>query len=162
MYNAGMRELPERVYVDSSVVSGMFDENDHPRRVKPFWNAVFDGKIRVVLSSVLEDEVNEAPLYVRDFYRKIPESQIERIVRTDESDELAWKYVLAGITSESSITDCRHVALASVARVDVLVSFNCTHIVKFNRIIQYNTINAFLGYPPIEIRTPDEVIYAEN
>ena len=40
MYNGRMKEISERVYVDSSVVSGMFDSNDHPARVKPFWDAI--------------------------------------------------------------------------------------------------------------------------
>jgi predicted nucleic acid-binding protein len=151
-------EMPERVYVDSSVVSGMFDKNDHPARVKPFWDAVFNGKIRVVLSSVLVEEIEDAPAHVRDFYRTIPESQIERIVATDESDALAERYIAEGITSENSRNDCRHVALAAFARVDVLVSFNCKHIVKLNRIRRYNGINMVLGYSQIEIRTPDEVI----
>jgi predicted nucleic acid-binding protein len=158
MYNAGMSNRIERVYVDNSVVSGMFDENDHPRRVKPFWKAVFDGKVRVVLSDTLDEEVEDAPQHVRDFYHTIPESQIERIVATDESDTLAARYIAEGIVTENSLTDSRHVALASVARVDVLVSFNCTHIVNHNRIRQYNGINMVLGYPQIEIRTPDEVI----
>ena len=153
-----MREKIERVYIDNSVISGMFDENDHPKRVKPFWDAVFDGKIRVVLSDVLDQEVKQAPQYVRDFYGTIPESQIERIVRTDESDTLAEQYIAAGIVTENSLNDSRHVALASVAGVDVLVSFNCTHIVKLKRIRKYNGINMVLGYPQIEIRTPDEVI----
>ena len=162
MYNTRMSELPERVYVESSVVSGMFDANDHPERVKPFWNAVFNGQIRVVLSDVLENEVNDAPDHVREFYRTIPESQIERVVATQESNALAARYIAEGIASASSLTDCRHVALAAVARVDVLVSFNCGHIVKLHRIRKFNAINVLYGYPAIEIRTPDEVIYAEN
>ena len=153
-----MRELPERVYVESSVVSGVFDSNDHPVRVKPFWDAVFAGKIRVVLSDTLEDEIALAPQHVREFYRTIPESQIEQIVATDESNRLSARYIAEGIVTENSKNDSRHVALASVARVDVLVSFNCTHIVKLNRIRKYNAINVLLGYPTIEIRTPDEVI----
>ena len=158
MYNAGMKDIPERVYVESSVVSGMFDANDHPKRAKPFWDAVFSGQIRVVLSDVLDGEVADAPSHVRKFYRSIPKLQIERVASTTESDALAEQYVLAGIVTENSKNDSRHVALASVARVDVLVSFNCTHIVKLHRIRKYNAINALLGYPAIEIRTPDEVI----
>ena len=153
-----MRELPERVYVDNSVVSGMFDENDHPARVKPFWDAVFNGEIRVVMSDVLDEEIEDAPPHVREFYRKIPESQIERIISTNESEALAERYIAEGIVNENSRNDGRHVALASVARVDVLVSFNCTHIVKLNRIRKYNAINMLHGYSQIEIRTPDEVI----
>ena len=153
-----MKEIPERVYVDNSVVSGMFDENDHPERVKPFWDAVFNGEIRVVLSDVVDREVEKAPPHVREFYRTIPGSQIERIASTDESNNLASRYIAEGIVTENSLNDSRHVALASVARVDVLVSFNCTHIVKLKRIRKYNAINMLLGYSQIEIRTPDEVI----
>jgi predicted nucleic acid-binding protein len=139
----------------------MFDENDHPERVRPFWSAVFDGKIRVVLSDVLEDEIARAPQHIRDFYRTIPESQIERVVSTSESNMLAERYVAEGVVGQSSLDDCRHVAIASIAGVDVLVSFNCTHIVKLNRIRKYNGINMLSGYSQIEIRTPDEVIHDE-
>jgi predicted nucleic acid-binding protein len=157
-----MKEMPERVYVDNSVVSGMFDSNDHPKRAKPFWDAVFGGKIRIVVSSVLDEEVKAAPQNVRDFFDSIPKSQIERIASSDESDALADRYIAEGIIGKTNRNDCQHVALASIARVDVLVSFNCTHIVKLNRIRQYNAINMLLGYSQIEIRTPDEVIYAET
>jgi len=136
----------------------MFDDNDHPERAKPFWNAVKNGEICVVLSDVLVGEVERAPQHVREFYRTIPESQIERILSTETSNALAGQYIAAGIVNENSLNDSRHVALASVARVDVLVSFNCTHIVNFNRIRKYNAINMLYGYPQIEIRTPDEVI----
>jgi len=157
-----MKEIPERVYIDSSVVSGLFDKNDHPERVKPFWDAVFNGKIRVVLSSVLTEEIKDSPPHVREFFDSIPESQIEHVVSTDESDALAVRYIAAGIVREKSLNDCKHVALASIVGVDVLVSFNCKHIVKLNRIRKYNAINALYGYSQIEIRTPDEVIHDEN
>ena len=153
-----MKEIPERVYVDNSVISGMFDDNDHPKRVKPFWKAVFDGRVRIILSDVLDEEIEKAPQHIRDFYRTIPESQIERIISTDESDALAERYIVEGIVSEQHQNDCRHVALAAITNADVLVSFNCTHIVKLNRIRKYNAINMLSGYSQIEIRTPDEVI----
>jgi predicted nucleic acid-binding protein len=159
MYNTGMKEMPDRIYIDSSVVSGLFDKNDHPERVKPFWHAVKSGKIIIVASDVLDEELAKAPQHVQDFFAELPESQIERIVSTDKSDALAEQYVLAGIVKPKSLNDCRHVALASVARVDVLVSFNCKHIVRLNRIRKYNAINMQHGYAQIEIRTPDEVIH---
>ena len=147
----------KRVYVETSVISGMFDSNDHPVKAQPFWDAVFGGKIRVVLSSVLEDEIKQAPQHVRDFFTDIPESQIERIDATDESNKLAAVYIAARIVSPKHLIDSKHVALASVARADVLVSWNCKHIVNHNRIDIYNDINEALGYPRIEILTPNKV-----
>ena len=153
-----MNKIIKRVYVETSVISGMFDSNDHPIKAQPFWDAVTDGKIRVVLSSVLVDEIEVAPQHVRDYYAKIRESQIERIVSTTESDRLAAVYITAGIVSPKHLTDCKHVALAAVAGVDILVSWNCRHIVHHNRIHRYNAFNEALGYPKIAILTPDEVV----
>jgi len=111
------------------------------------------------VSDVLVQEIDDAPEHVRDFFDSIPEAQIERIVATDESEALAEKYIAEGIVSKNHLIDCEHVALAAFAKVDVLVSFNCTHIVKLNRIRRYNAINVLFDLPQIEIRTPDEVIH---
>jgi len=152
-----MNKKTRRVYVETSVISGMFDSNDHPAKAQPFWDAVDDGKIRIVLSDVLEDEIKHSPQHVRDYYAKIQASQIERIVSTDETNRLAAVYVAARIVSSKHLTDSKHVALAAVARVDALVSWNCKHIVNHNRIDIYNDLNEALGYPRIEIQTPDNI-----
>ena len=158
VYNTGMREIPERIYVDSSVISGMFDSNDHPAKAQPFWDAVFDGKIRVVLSSVLDDEIKVAPDNVRKFYRSIPESQVERIIATSESNTLAGRYIKAGVLTQNHLTDCKHVALAAIADVDILVSWNTRHIVNDKRIRRFNDVGIGFGCDEIKILTPNNVI----
>lgn len=57
--------------------------------------------------------------------------------------------------------DAQHIAIATVARVDVLVSWNFKHIVNLQRIHGYNSVNLRYGYPMIEIRTPREVMSDE-
>ncbi|MCL2744422.1 MAG: hypothetical protein FWE67_11290 [Planctomycetaceae bacterium] len=152
-----MSKKVKRVYVETSVISGMFDSDDHPVKTQPFWDAVKRGEICVVLSDALEDENRHSPQHVRDFFAAIPKTQIERIISTEESDRLAAVYVAARIVSPRHLTDSKHVALATVARADAIVSWNCRHIVNDNRIDIYNDINEALGYPRIEIRTPDKV-----
>jgi hypothetical protein len=39
-----------------------------------------------------------------------------------------------GVIAENSLLDARHIAIATVERVDVLVSWNFKHIVNLNRI----------------------------
>ena len=147
----------KRVYVETSVVSGMFDKNDHPEKAKPFWDAVFEGKIRVVLSSVLHDELEKSPDNVREFYRRIPDSQFERIVSTPESDTLAERYVKAGILTSNHFTDCEHIALATIANVDVLVSWNTKHIVNRHRIRRFNDVSIGFGCDEIKILVPNDL-----
>ena len=152
----------KRVYVDNSVISGMFD--DHlPERVKQttlFWQAVIDGNIRVIVSDVLADEAVKAPKPVRDFFAALPKSQIEHVESTEESDRLATQYIGAKIITVKHMTDCRHVALATLVRADAVVSWNCDDLVNPYRIPKYNEVNAKQGYPKIEILTPDKLMEA--
>ena len=53
--------------------------------------------------------------------------------------------------------DAQHIAMATVAKVDALVSWNFKHVVNLPRIHRYHTVNARFGYPTIEIRSPREV-----
>ena len=158
MYNGGMERKVKRVYVETSVISGMFDKNDHPIKSQPFWDAVNKGEVRVVLSDVLVNELKQSPDNVREFYRQIPESQIERIVSTPMSNTLAGRYIKAGILTPNHLTDCKHVALAMLACVDVLVSWNTKHIVNKNRIRFFNAVSIGFGCDAIKILTPNNFI----
>ena len=51
-----------------------------------------------------------------------------------------------------------HVALATVSRADMVVSWNFKHIVHFDKIRGFNAVNLREGYLPIEIRSPKEVV----
>ncbi len=55
-----------------------------------------------------------------------------------------------------------HIALATVAKVDVLVSWNFKHIVRLEKIRLYNTVNLELGYAELQIRSPREVATDEE
>jgi predicted nucleic acid-binding protein len=157
-----MKRKTKRIYIDSSVPSAMFDENDHPEKTRAFWQAVINGEVIIIASDVLRDELIDAPLHVQEYFAALPKSQIEWIESTDESNDLAERYVTEDGVGASSLNDRKHVALATVARADVIVSWNCKHIVKLNRIHRYNAINMLQGYPQIEIRTPYEVINDET
>ncbi len=52
----------------------------------------------------------------------------------------------------------KHFAIATINRVDVLVSWNFRHIVNLSRIRLYNSVNLKYGYPLLEIRSPREVL----
>ena len=156
-----MENRKKRVYVDSSVVGGKFNTR-LAEQTKPFWDAVERGEITIIVSDVLIDELEGAPERAREFYHALPESLIERVDSTEESDTLAKRYIAEGVVGESSLDDCRHIALATIARADVLVSWNFKHIVNVDRIRGYNSVNEKLWYPRIEIRTPSEVIYVET
>ena len=51
---------------------------------------------------------------------------------------------------------------ATINKADILVSWNFKHIVNFDKIKLFNSINMKLGYPLIDIRTPLEFLKDEN
>jgi hypothetical protein len=50
-----------------------------------------------------------------------------------------------------------HVAAATVAGADLILSWNFKHIVNFNRIRGFNSVNIRMGYRAMTILSPKEV-----
>ena len=48
--------------------------------------------------------------------------------------------------------------MATLAKVDVLVSWNFKHMVNLSRIQGFNGVNLLSGYAALEIRSPKEVL----
>ena len=91
----------------------------------------------------------------------MPEVHIETLELDAEAKDLAEAYISAGVLTAKMFADAQHIAIATAARVDVLVSWNFKHIVNLQRIHGYNSVNLRQGYPMIEIRTPREVLSDE-
>ena len=87
---------------------------------------------------------------------------METLSLDSDAANLALEYLRAGALPVKSLADAQHIAMATIARVDVLVSWNFKHIVNINRIRLYNSVNIRLGYPVLEIRSPSEVISNEE
>ena len=62
------------------------------------------------------------------------------------------------IGQPANVTHARHVAMVSVYRADVLLSWNFKHIVHLDEIRKFNGVNLRLGYPIVEIRSPKEYV----
>jgi len=54
---------------------------------------------------------------------------------------MAEEYIREKVVGETSRDDCRHIACATINKVDYLVSWNFKHIVNVFRIRGYNSIN---------------------
>lgn len=153
--------MKQRVYIDTSVVGGYFDEEFSEATV-PFFERVKQGEIVILVSDLLDKELTDAPNHVRVLLETIPSDCIEYVSSTADSDLLADKYIEANVVGKTSRDDCQHIAIATLCKADVLVSWNFKHIVNLTRINGYNGINILLGYRALEIRTPKELIRYEN
>ena len=152
--------MVSRIYTDTSVIGGCEDEEFrlHSRRLM---DAFVRGDLRLVLSELTLRELAPAPLAVREVVAAVPEGHIEVVQLTAAAAELAHRYLAEGILKANMLADAQHIAMATIANVDALVSWNFKHVVNLPRIHGYHGVNAKLGYPTIEIRSPREVLADE-
>jgi len=152
-----------RVYVDTSVFgASQSDEDDAFREPsQELFRDILAGKLKLVLSDVTQRELDQAPESVQAVLSRLPYHQAELADVSDEAERLAERYISEGALTVKSWADALHIAIATVAQVDLLVSWNFKHIVNARRIRAFNRVNVRAGYSQIDIRTPREAIEYE-
>ena len=120
------------------------------------------GEALLVLSDLTLLELQEAPADVQTVLKKVPEKHREYVELTEEATILAQHYIDTEVIGAAKRVDAQHIAIATINRVEVLVSWNFRHIVNLQRIRGYNSVNLLQGYPLLEIRTPEEVVNYEE
>jgi hypothetical protein len=146
-----------RIYLDTSVIGGCFD----PEFAGPSGALMrdFEAGLRVpVVSTLVADEVGTAPPQVRAQLASLLEREAVLIEEDLETAALADAYRARNIVSAKYANDGLHVALATLADVDVLASWNFKHIVHLDKIRLFNAVNLERGYRPVDIRSPPELI----
>ena len=153
--------MKQRIYIDTSVIGGYFDEEFEIATIQLF-HRIENKDFIIYFSEVNETELILAPQHIKDIKLKIPDDCIRYIEIDEEVEELAQTYIREKALGKSSENDAYHIALASVNRIDCLVSWNFKHIVNFDKIKMFNAINIRLGYPLIDIRSPLEFLKDED
>ncbi len=153
--------MKQRIYIDTSVVGGYFDEEFKEATTKLF-ERLDNNEIIFVISDLLDLELINAPQQVREHLLKYSADKFQRVELTEEAIKLADAYIDEKIVGKTSSEDCRHIALATIHKVDVLASWNFKHIVNLDRIKGYNSVNLRLGYSMIEIRSPKDLVNYGN
>ena len=152
--------MKPRMYADTSVIGGIYDtefKEWSERLIQEFK----EGSKIIVLSDLTLREVEEAPENIKAVLEKIPDEHKEFIVLNEDAKVLARHYINEGVIPKNFLVDAQHISMATVYRVDALVSWNFKHIVNLEKIRLYNSINLKYGYPLIEIRSPREVLHEE-
>lgn len=131
---------PFRIYADTSVIGGVHDPEftDESQR---FIEGVRDGRFILMVSDIVIAELRGAPDPVRRILPSLPDEHVEPVEISEE--------VL-------TLRDA-HVAAATVARADAIVSWNFRHIVRLDKMKAYNQINVLNGYGILTIISPTEL-----
>jgi len=157
---AVIRKRQIRVYADTSVFGGVFDQ-EFDRASKSFFKEVQEKKFVLITSELVRQEILAAPRKVQKYFEKmLAYCQIAEIQA--ETLALQEAYLKEQIVSDKYATDALHVALATVSNAKMIISWNFKHIVNYQKIPLYNAVNKLNGYEPIDIYSPSEVIEDED
>ena len=112
-----------RIYLDTSVFGGCFDE-EFARESLRLLEQIKTGKFRLVMSETVLTELAAAPALVQNVWADIPKGFIETVGSNLEVEDLRQAYLEAKVVGPASATDAEHIALATIARADMSVSWN--------------------------------------
>ncbi|GAP72866.1 hypothetical protein SAMD00024442_48_20 [Candidatus Symbiothrix dinenymphae] len=153
--------MKQRIYIDTSIVGGFFD-TEFAKETQALFERMRNKEIIFVVSEVLYSELEDAPPHIRELLDTYDEDCFEYVLLTDDARELANSYIAEKVVGKTSLEDCRHIAIATINKVDVLASWNFKHIVNLDKIKGYNGVNLKKGYATIEIRNPKDLIIYGN
>jgi hypothetical protein len=147
--------------VDTSAIGGCLDP-EFSKWSKLLFENFRSGSMTAVVSDLTRQELELAPAKVIEVLEGLPQTSIENVFLTEEARSLAENYIASDIVSSNYVIDAQHIAIATVGRVDLLVSWNFQHVVNIVRIRGFNSVNLRLGYRLLEIRSPREVVYEQG
>ena len=159
----GKRRMASRVlrlYIDTSVVGGYFDD-EWREATRELWRQWREGRWVFVTSVVTSLEIEKAPEQVAELFAEtFPEDS--RLPLTIENRKLAQAYIDAGVVTPRYEDDARHVAVCSAVGCDFLVSWNFRHLANVRREAGFNEVNLLQGYGAVRIVSPLELIFDDE
>jgi predicted nucleic acid-binding protein len=142
--------------LDTTVISALFDVRTPERMslTRQFWENIKN--YNVYISELVIDEIKGASQPLQNKMLKEVENFTVLSV-TDNAQYLADIYTENKIFPEKYSDDALHTALASTNLINILVSWNFTHLVKVKTRRMVGLINTMHNYNPIEIVSPPEL-----
>ncbi|OIN96687.1 MAG: hypothetical protein AUJ48_01165 [Deltaproteobacteria bacterium CG1_02_45_11] len=147
-----------RIYIDTSVFGGCFDE-EFKKPSKALFIAIKAKRATPLISDILIAEIARAPRKVQNLLSEtLGWGNMELLEATEEILSLQQAYINAGIVPQRYADDALHVAHATIARADVIVSWNFKHLLNPVQVRSFNGINLTKGYGMTVILSPEDVI----
>jgi len=150
-----------RLYIDTSVLGGLLDIEDSKRlnTAENLFKLIKEGIYEGFISFLTLEEILKAPQEIQGTLKNtIAKSGLKILEETEESIELANAYVNDEVIPIRYRNDARHIAIGVYHEVDFVVSWNYRHMVNITVRRLINSANLRMGYKPVEIISPEEVV----
>lgn len=152
-------KMKTSIYLDTTIFSYYVDERRelsvHIERTKEWWGNEKSYYDSYISSFVLEE------LRAGNFPNQIKAIRLARGIQIlkpiEQIDKIVDIYLKHKLMPSKDTRDALHLAFASVYKIDILLTWNCTHLANINKKDHIRNINASLGLFIPEIVTPLEL-----
>jgi predicted nucleic acid-binding protein len=150
--------VKQSLYLETSVIGAYLDNGEPFRRdlTIRWWEHEMPD-YRAVVSPLVERELERVAEPHRSSYLNLI-GKLEQVELTEEATILAEGYVSRGIFHRKYIADALHVAIASVHKVDYLVTWNFGHLANVRRQARIKLFNTAAGFYVPMIVTPEFLV----
>jgi predicted nucleic acid-binding protein len=150
--------VKQSLYLETSVVGAYLDNGEPFRRDLTIrWWEHEMSEYRATISPLVTRELERLPEPHRTAYLKLV-APLEQLELTDEATILAEGYISRGIFHRKYIADALHVAVASVHKIDYLVTWNFGHLANVRRQARIRLFNTAAGFYVPMIVTPEFLV----
>lgn len=155
-----------KLYLDTSVISHL-NAPEVPEKeadTRRLWEDIRLGKYDMVLSELVYAEIDRCPdeqkrIFMRTALAEIPSDYVDV---QEEAERIGALYVEVGGLPPKSMDDAMHIAVATVAGCDIILSWNFRHIVNLRAMTAVDAVNIKEGYRTIRILSPTMILSEEG
>ncbi len=152
--------MKRSLYLETSVVGAYLDNGEPFRRDMTIrWWEHELSEYRAYISILVRRELECLAQPHRDSYLNLIKG-LEQLDLPEEAAILAEGYISRGIFNRKFIGDALHVALASVYKIDYLVTWNFGHVANVRKQARVRLFNTAAGFYVPMIVTPEFLVHA--
>lgn len=146
------------VYIETTIPSYYFETRKNAEAVAwrlttvRWWQRARDA-FELVTSSVVDAELDAAPSVKAQSCKRLI-ATLPRLDVNAEVTQVAKEYIAQRLVPRRAVADSFHLALASVHRIDHLLTWNCKHLANVNKAKHLAVINRRLGLTVPTVATP--------
>ncbi|GAC1446750.1 MAG: hypothetical protein NVSMB56_08400 [Pyrinomonadaceae bacterium] len=150
--------MKQSLYLETSVVGAYLDNGDPFRRdlTIRWWEREMS-EYQPVISTLVVRELERVAEPHRTAYLNLVKS-LAQVELSEEAAILAEGYVARGIFHRKYLADALHVAVASVHKIDYLVTWNFGHLANVRRQARIRLFNTTAGFFVPVIVTPEFLV----
>lgn len=153
--------MKQSLYLETSVIGAYLDNGEPFRRdlTIRWWEHEMP-QYRAAVSPLVARELERTPEPHRTGYARLI-APLEELELTDEAAILAEGYIERAIFHRKYLADALHVAIASLHKIDYLVTWNFGHLANVRRQARIRLFNTTAGFFVPNIVTPEFLVGVE-